>query len=141
MNLRGRRRYLLAIAAGLVAFGTVGVSASALGTVNPASLGTSTQVIVSCQGAAPVTLTWGAAAFSATAGLSSTPTFTISSVTISGVASDCYNKHYQVSISNAAGTAMASQTGTMAASASTVVTLNAGFDVARATSATLTVYG
>ena len=100
----GRRRMVVTAVGAATVFGGVYGLAASLGLTSD-SLGAAQTVVAACQ----------AAAMNATytpAYTSSVPGYTVSTVTITGLANTCYNKAYRVTLSGASNTSLGEATGT-----------------------------
>lgn len=132
-----RMRWVIAVAVGLLAFGAVGASASALGTVSTTKIGTSTSAVGAClSGATTVTVTWNGATFVA----GTTPTYTVNSLTFGNYGTPCQSLHYQLTIANSGGVSQFASSGTVAVAATTTIAISPALDVRNAASVTLVIY-
>jgi hypothetical protein len=98
------KRVLAAIFAGVLTFGAVYGLAASLNLTSD-SLGAGTAVVASCQ-ATTLNATY-TSAYSAAA-----PGYTVSTVTVTGLAATCYSKAYKVTLSTAANASLGEATGT-----------------------------
>lgn len=108
-------KILLVIGAGVVAAGAVAASAATLD-LNADTLGTGTEVVVSCQ-AAPINVAWGTPTYS-------TNDYTVSTVILEDVEATCQGKAFKLTLADGAGASLAESTAptTLAAASTTTVT-------------------
>ena len=124
----------LAVGAGVIATGAVAASAASLGSISSAGIGTSTAAVSGCQSGS-LTVAWDAPTYSATG-----PKYTVSGLTLGGIAAACQNKPMKLTVAQSDGTALAAATNstTTAASATTAVTLASAVDTAQIGNVTVT---
>lgn len=128
------KRVLIASMVGVMTFGTVyGLAAS----LNLASddLGAGTATVAACQ-AGTLTATY------TTTYSSSTPGYTVGTVTVTGLAATCYSKAYKVALSGAGGTSLGEATGTTPASGTSfAATFSPAVDAASVTGVGVVISG
>ena len=105
------KRALIAAVAGLMTFGIVYGAAASLNLTSD-SLGAATTTVAACQSAtlnATYTTTYS----------SSTPGYTVGTVTVTGLAATCYSKAYKMTLGGAASVSLGEATGTTPATGTT----------------------
>jgi hypothetical protein len=96
-----------ALLAGVASVLVVGASAATLGGLTPQTLGTSTEVVASCQ-TGGLGVSWGTPTYD-----SSGPTYNVSSGTITGILPACNGKAFSLDVADGSGTSLGSATGTL----------------------------
>jgi hypothetical protein len=124
------KRTTIAIIVGILVFGGVLASASSLGGVSSKALGSSTNVVGSCD-TDGVTLGYTTAYDVATA------TYRVSAVSVSGIAAACSGQNIAVSLKNTAGTSSVSTTPTAVTGTSQTITVSPTYDAAAVDNATV----
>lgn len=135
-----RHKMLVPIACGVLATGAIFASAASLGTVNTQTLGTSTQIIQSCQNAT-FTTGWPSPTYSGTGGVAGTPTYLQTQITLSNIQATCYAKAYSLTVAKTDGTSLGVTSGTLPPASTANLTLTPSVDSALAAKVTLTIYG
>jgi hypothetical protein len=128
------KRLIAGIAAALLTFGSVyGLAASLNLTTD--GLGAATTVVAACQ-SATLNATY-TSAYSA-----STPGYTVSTVTISGLAASCYSKAYKITVAGAASASLGEATGTTPSSGTSfAATLSPAVNATSVTGLTVVISG
>lgn len=111
------KRMIFALAAGILAVGAVSAAAASLGGVTGASLGADTTVVASCD-------TDGIGVGYSTAYSSTTGTYQVTGVNLTGVNAACNSRAYAVTLADAANASLVQGTGNL-----TVTTGNASIAV------------
>ncbi|MEI2642492.1 MAG: hypothetical protein U0R28_11215 [Candidatus Nanopelagicales bacterium] len=131
----------VALLGGAASILVVGASAATLGTLTPQTLGATTAVVAACQSSG-LGVSWGTPTYT------TTPTYTVNSGTVTGIAAGCITtpaKQFRVDVSTGAGASLANATGTFPTTGTppqtTPFTLSAAVDAAAITQVTLVVYG
>lgn len=131
----------LALLAGAAATVVVGASAATLGTLTPQSLGASTTVVAACQNSG-LGVSWGTPTYA------TTPTYTVNSGTITGIASGCITtpaKQFRLDVSAGASSSLANATGSFPSTGTPPLTapftLSTAVDAQNVSQVTLVVYG
>jgi hypothetical protein len=106
------KKLVVALAGGATVFGGVYGLAASLGLTSD-SLGAGQSVVAACQ-ATPLNATY-ASTYSATV-----PGYTVTTVTLTGMATTCQSKAYKITLSGAAGASLGEATGTTPATGTTV---------------------
>ncbi len=127
------KRSAAAALAALLTFGTVYGLAASLNLTSD-SLGAATTAVAACQaGTLNATYTSG---YSPTA-----PGYTVTTVTVNGLASTCYSKAYRVELSGAAGAALGEATGTTPATGTSFSATFTGVTAASVTGINVVISG
>lgn len=130
-----------ALLAGAASILVVGASAATLGTLTPQTLGATTTVVAACQNNG-LGVSWGTPTYT------TTPTYTVNSGTITGIAAGCITtpaKQYRLDVSNGASASLANATGSFPTTGTppltSAFTLSSPVDAQAVSQVTLVVYG
>ena len=100
------RRRLAAVVLGIVGVAGLGLASASQVTVGSGTLGVGTAMVASCQGAAPITVSF-TSAFASGA-------YQATGITLSNVNADCATKAYRIQLVNSSGVAIGTEmTGTV----------------------------
>ena len=128
------KRLLIMTTAAVLTFGTVYGLAASLNLATD-SLGAADTTVAACQ-AGQLTATY-TSSYS-----SSTPGYTVGTVTVTGLAATCYSKAYKITLSGSGDTSLGEATGTTPASGTSfVATFSPAIDAASVTGISVVVSG
>lgn len=143
-NLSRRGRALTAVGAGCVAAGVLAASAASLGELTVNDLGTTSNVVASCQ-TTGLSLTGWAPGYSGVAAVT-TPTsntgssYWVETPILTGISSLCESQSFKFVLASSTGAALTEISGSIGAAASQNLTLDGKVDSKSIYQATLTIY-